>query len=113
MPDAPHDEPGPADEVLQAGIEQFQRAALEAIRAGRAVLDAAESMLQHPGAAEQVVRTVAEVARSATETVAGLAGRGWAARSSPAGADDPGADDPGDDDPDEGPPPGFQRISVE
>ena len=110
MPDQPHDEPGPADEALQAGIEQLQRAALEAIRAGRALLDAAETVLQQPGAAEQVVRTVADVARTATETVVGLAGRGLTDRTS-RGADGDGGHDP--DEPDDEPPPGFQRISVE
>lgn len=100
----------PHDDPIQAGLEQFQRAALEAIRAGRAMLDAAESMLQEPGAAEQLVRTVADVARTATETVAGFAAR--AARPDRSGP--PGPDEEVDpDDPDDGPPAGFQRLSVD
>jgi len=92
-------------------MEQFQRAALEAIRAGRAMLDAAESMLQEPGAAEHVVRAVADVARSATETVAGFASRSWPGRPP---QPEPGGDHPDHpDDPDDGPGPGFQRISVD
>jgi len=97
-------EPSP-DDPIQVGLEQFQRAALEAIRAGRAMLDAAESMLQDPRAAETLVRTVSDVARTATETVAG-----FAARARPA---DPSAGG-GDGDPDDGGPAGgFERISVD
>jgi len=92
-------EPDGAD-PLQAGLEQFQRAALEAIRAGRAMLDAAESMVQDPRAAESLVRTVTDVARTAGEAVAGFAAR---ART------DGGHDDDGRDDPDDG---GVQRIPV-
>lgn len=99
----------PPDEAIQAGIEQFQRAALEAVRAGRAMLDAAESVLQDPRAAETLARTVSHVARTATETVSGLAARGWPGRTGEGGADD--HDDP--DDPDEGPSGRFERISVD
>lgn len=104
--------PGPGTagaDAVQAGIEQFQRAALEAIRAGRAMLDAAESVLQDPGAAESVVRSVGSVARTATEAVAGFAAGRWnpprAEPEEPAGA--AGADE----DPD--PPDGFERITVD
>jgi hypothetical protein len=90
------------DDPLQAGLEQFQRAALEAIRAGRAMLDAAESVVQDPRAAEALVRTVTDVARTATETGAGFAGR---ARPAPRGDDEhPPEDEPGD---------GFERIRVD
>ena len=69
------------------------------------MLDAAESMLQDPRAAETVVRTVGAVARTATETVAGFAaGRARGAHDEP--DDGPAA---GDDDPPDG---GFERISV-
>lgn len=94
----------PRDDPIQVGIEQFQRAALDAIRAGRAMLDAAESMLEDPRAAEALVRTVSGVARTAAETVAGLAARGRSARTEGV---------TGDDDPDERPSGGFERISVD
>jgi hypothetical protein len=104
-PDGASGAHGDGTDPVAAGLEQFQRAALEAIRAGRAMLDAAESMLQDPRAAETVVRTVGAVARAATETVAGFA----AGRAR--GADDEPDDGPGarDDDPPDG---GFERISV-
>lgn len=94
-------------DAVQAGLEQFQRAALDAIRAGRAMLDAAESVIQDPSAAEAVVRSVGGIARTATEAVAGFATGHWPAR----GTSDDAADDddgPGDD----GPPDGFERITV-
>jgi hypothetical protein len=88
-----------ADDPIHAGLEQFQRAALEAIKAGRAMLDAAESMVQDPKAAEHLVRTVTDVARTATETVAGFAARARPPASEP---------DDGDE-----PPDGFERIRVD
>lgn len=90
---------------VQAGLEQFQRAALEAIRAGRAMLDAAEAIVQDPNAADTVVRTVGGVARMATEAVAGFAAGGH--RCDDAGGrstDRSEGEDPPDD--------GFERISV-
>lgn len=105
-PADPADTPGPdgdAADPVQAGIDQFQRAALEAIRAGRAMLDAAESILQDPAAAEAVVRSVGTVARNATEAVAGFATGRWPA---------PGPTPDPDPDADEDPPDGFERISV-
>ena len=109
-PADPADTPGPdgdAADPVQTGIDQFQRAALEAIRAGRAMLDAAESILQDPAAAEAVVRSVGTVARNATEAVAGFATGRW-----PTPGTTPGADPDAGDDPDEDPPDGFERISV-
>lgn len=103
-PDGDGDAP-PADPV-QAGLEQFQRAALEAIRAGRAMLDAAETMIQEPGAAEQLVRTVGSVARTATEAVSGFAAGRW-----PVPGQEPA--EAATDEDDDGPPEGFQRISVD
>ena len=105
-PADPTDTSGPdrsAPDPAAAGLEQFQRAALEAIRAGRAMLDAAESILQDPAAAEAVVRSVGAVARNATEAVAGFAAGRWPT---------PGADGAPDDTSDEDPPDGFERISV-
>lgn len=96
------DRTGP--DPMAAGLEQFQRAALEAIRAGRAMLDAAETMLQDPKAAEHLVRSVSDVARAATETVAGFATR---VRPPGPGAADGDAED-GDD-----PSGGFERIRVD
>jgi hypothetical protein len=106
-PADPADTPGPdgdAADPVQTGIDQFQRAALEAIRAGRAMLDAAESILEDPAAAEAVVRSVGTVARNATEAVAGFATGRW-----PTPRATPGAEP---DDPDEDRPDGFERISV-
>jgi hypothetical protein len=107
-PADPADTPGPdgdAADPVRTGIDQFQRAALEAIRAGRAMLDAAESILQDPAAADAVVRSVGTVARNATEAVAGFATGRWPAPGTASGDDH-------DDEPDEDPPDGFERISV-
>lgn len=56
-----------------AAAEQFRQAALEAVRAARAMLDAAEAVIRDPSTLDSVVRTVAGVARTATETVSGFA----------------------------------------
>jgi hypothetical protein len=94
---------------VQVGIEQFQRAALEAIRAGRAMLDAAESVLQDPKAAESVVRSVGSVARTATDAFSGFAAGRWAPRHDQSGdAGAPPTGDGRDDGPD-----GFERIIVD
>lgn len=93
-------------DAVQTGIEQFQRAALEAIRAGRAMLDAAESVLQDPKAAESVVRSVGDVARTATEAVSGFAAGRWGHLRAQDDEDDGGAGEPD-------PPEGFERISVD
>lgn len=82
-----------------AAAEQFRQAALEAVRAARAMLDAAETVIRDPATLETVVRTVAGVARTATETVSGFAA---AAASGHARRDDDqptrDASDPTDDD---------------
>ena len=88
------------------GVEQFQRAALEAVRAARAMLDAAETMIQDPATVESVVRRAAGMARTATETVAGFAAGAGAAPDR--GAHEP-ADDP-DGDADAG---GFESIRID
>ena len=94
-------------DAVQAGLEQFRRAALEAIKAGRAMLDAAETVVRDPRAAEAVIRTVGTVARSATEAVAGFTARRGGPdddvrRTEARGTSAP--EDPPDD--------GFERISV-
>lgn len=84
-----------------AAVEQFQRAALDAVRAARALLDAAESVIQEPAAIEAMVDTVSSVARTATEAVAGFAAGGMTGS--------PGRTSENDDDP----PSGFEHISVD
>ncbi|MDZ7673695.1 MAG: hypothetical protein U5K30_01285 [Acidimicrobiales bacterium] len=83
-------------------FEQLQRAALDAVDAARAMLDAAESMIRDPAAVEAVVNTVTAVARQAGDAVAGFA----AGTATTADAD---AADDGDDEADGG----FERITVE
>lgn len=87
----------PAD-LGSAAVEQFQRAALDAVKAARALLDAAESVIQEPAAIEAMVKTVTSVAKSASEVVAGFAANG--ASSSPGREDEGGAD-------------GFEHIRVD
>lgn len=86
---------------LSPALEHLQHAALEAVRAGRALLDAAESAIRDPAALEGVIRTAAGVAKTATETVAGFAA---------AAGRDPAPDHPSapDDDADGG----YHDISV-
>lgn len=97
---------------LGTGIEQFQRAALDAVRAARAMLDVAESVIADPKAVETVLRSATTIARTTTESVAtfvaGAAGN-RAATTEPVDhdADDAGPDDAGPDDS------GFQRIRVD
>ena len=105
------DDTAPGPDPVQVGIEQFQRAALDAIRAGRAMLDAAEAVLQDPKAAESVVRSVGSIARTATEAVSGFAAGRWTTGQPGEAPDDAGDDDPGDEDP--GPPDGFERITID
>ncbi len=105
-PDDRHDHTGAtgtsgAGALGGAAVEQFQRAALDAVRAARALLDAAESVIQEPAAIEAMVKTVVSVAKSASDVVAGFA-------PSPPDA----ADDDGDGGPDDGPDDGFEHISV-
>lgn len=87
----------PAD-LGSAAVEQFQRAALDAVKAARALLDAAESVIQEPAAIEAMVKTVTSVAKSASEVVAGFAAGGTT--SSASGDDEGGAD-------------GFEHIRVD
>lgn len=84
-----------------AAIEQFQRAALDTVRAARALLDAAESVIQEPAAIEAMVNTVSSVAKTATDAVAGFAAGGGMAGSADVAPDE---DDPST---------GFENISVD
>jgi hypothetical protein len=88
------------DDPAGAAVAQFQRAALDAVRAARALLDAAESVVQDPAVVDTVVRTVTSVARTATEAVSGFASAAGH-RTSDAGPD-PGAQDDG-----------FEHIDVD
>jgi len=101
----PDDAAATEADPVQVGIDQFQRAALEAIRAGRAMLDAAESVLQDPKAAESIVRSVGSVARTATEAVSGFAAGRWATGQAEADTADEGEDPE--------PPDGFERITID
>lgn len=86
-------------------VEQFQQAALDAVQAARAMLDAAESMIRDPVAVEAVVNTVTAVARQATDAVAGFAAGATGAAEHRGERDDvDGDDEPGG---------GFERITVE
>ena len=113
---ADHDQDRAAtDRPPSGGVEELQRTVLEAIRAGRAVLDAAESVLQDRAAGDALVRAVGDVARQAGEVVAGLAARARAAAGHETGADGDGDHDGddggGDGDGDDGGG-GVQRIPV-
>lgn len=110
--DADGADPGPppdpaADPASWPGVDQFQRAALDAIGAARVMLEAAEHLVRDPAAIEAVVRTVAAVARSATETVSGFAAEARARTpGAPPTASTDAPDAPDDDDR------GYQRISL-
>lgn len=97
-----------ATDPLQAGLAQFQRAALEAIGAARLMLEAAEVIVRDPAAVEAALGTVAGLARTATETVSSLAAD-VRNRSGSAPADHP-PDVPSDGQSADG---GFERIVVE
>lgn len=102
-----YDEDG-ADQSIGDGVEQFQRAALDAVRATRAMLDAVETVIQDPRALDSVVRTMTSFVRAAGETVVGFAsgsnhapGAAWES----GGAPEPRTDD--------GHHHGFERIQVD
>ena len=100
----------PTDDAAAAGVEQFQKAALDAVRAARAMLDAAESVIKDPAALDSVVRTMTTMARSAGETVVGFAANASNAARAASGTDD--RPEPRRDDGDE-PDGGFERIRVD
>lgn len=86
------------DERLPPGVGALQAAAREAIEATRALLDAAEALVDDP----ETVERMSSVVRAATGAAARAAEAGRAgARSGAPGRDD---DDDGDD--------GVQRIPV-
>lgn len=90
------------DEV-SAGIEQFQKAALDALAAARAMLDAAETIVSEPKAVEALIGTIGDAARTATHTLAGFAA--GAAQAATARRHD--GDEPDDDDGH-----GFEHIDI-
>lgn len=110
----------PAPATLDEGIETLQKAAGEAVRAARALLDIAERVIEDPEALRTVMANLATMARSAGETVATLAAdatAGWAERVKAASGESAGAEaatDPGPDgdrsDRDDA---GIQRIRVD
>lgn len=104
-----HDPSTAGDDLFQAGIEQFQRAALDAIRAARTMLEAAETLVQEPAAAEAVVQTVSAFARQAQDTFSSFVAGATAS------AADPEQAGPDQADPDQGDEPsgGFERIRVD
>lgn len=93
--------------AADAAFDQFQRAALDAVKAARAMLDAAETMIKDPAAIEAVVHAATSFARTAGETVVGFAAGAAGAR--PPGTHAPTEHDDGDDG-DDG---GFERIRVD
>jgi hypothetical protein len=97
---------------LGPGAEQFQRAALDAVRAARAMLDAAEKVLADPAALESVVRVAAGMARNATETVAGFASAAAASARRGDTAQDPAGGSPDEPDQD-GEHGGFETIRID
>ncbi len=108
--------PGP-DDAVRAGLEQFQRAALDAVRAARTMLEAAEAVLQDPAAAKAIADTVTAFGRTATEAVAGFAAS-WPPPTGRRSADDQDPVAPqdgasGSGNHDDGPDGGFERISVD
>ncbi len=102
--DHQRDESG-GEDALGPGVEQFQRAALDAVRAMRAMLDAAESVLADPAAIESVVHTLTSMARTAGETVVGFAAGAGRSGRAPGSGDTSPDDDDGDG--------GFERIPVD
>lgn len=53
-------------------MEQFQRAALEAVRAARSMLDAAEAVLADPKGQQMVIDSLSAIGRVGAEAVGGL-----------------------------------------
>lgn len=114
------DESGDAEsaDAVKAGAEQFQQAALDALAAARAMIDAAESIVKEPGAVESLVVTITDLARTGTEAVSKMAadaGFGRPSTQAPrrsADVPDPGGDGapaPRDDDVADG---GFESIDL-
>ena len=72
-----------AGDEPSTGAEQLQAAALGMIAAGRAVLDAVESLLRDPATANQVSDTLTQMARGVVEVLA----RSGRAASAPSSSD--------------------------
>lgn len=104
------DEGNGAGGAASEAAEQFQRAALEAVRAARAMLDAAETVIRDPASLESVIRAAAGVARTATQTVADFAAAAGAGGASRRAASD--GDAPHDPDDDDGQGGGYESIPV-
>jgi hypothetical protein len=85
-----------------SGMEQLQAAALTAIRAGQAFLQAAEHLVANPESAAQLASMVAMLAKAAMSTIVPPA------PSPPAPPSSPVTEATGLDDVD----PGFERIDV-
>ncbi len=95
------------ERLVQEGLDHLQRAARETISAMRALLDAAEELVEDPRRAETLAATLGSLAEAAVRSnpLRGMFG----ARPSTAGeADDDHPDDRADGD-DDG---GVQRIPV-
>lgn len=105
MTEADPDAPDPRVSDAGAPAEQFQRAALDAIRAARAMLDAAEAVVADPKVIDSFVHTVTAMARSTGETVVGFATGMAAERAQPTAG-------PGEDH-EEGGDGGYERIVVD
>lgn len=100
---------GAPGRAVAPGMEQFQRAALDAVRAARSMLDAAEAVLADPKSQQLVLDSIAALGRVGADAIGGLLG-GAAAPQAPRAAnaaddvDDGAGDGDGDD--------GFERITV-
>lgn len=69
--------PDPLDDPrVQAGMEHLQRAAREAIAAGRALLDAAEDLVDDPRSAAGVLEALASLAQRGRSAVADATAEG-------------------------------------
>lgn len=94
--------PGLDDPRVVAGIEHLQRAAREVIAASRALLDAAEDLVDQPDGLSRLAGVVADLGDLAGRTVRAATGGAGPARG---GSGSDGAEGPDDDPP-------VQRIPV-
>lgn len=97
--------PGRDDPRVAAGIEHLQRAAREVIAASRALLDAAEDLVDQPDGISRLAGVVADLGDLAGRTVRAATG-GVGAPRPRSGVADPGGPEGPDDDPP------VQRIPV-
>lgn len=96
-PAAGEDEDATANRGIDSdpAMVTFQRAALDALAAARALLDATEAVIRRPDALEQVVTTVNGVARLAADAASRLVADATAATSGTGGASSASDDEPG------------------